>query len=356
MKILLYCFCLLSLCLPVPTARAWDSEGHMLVAEIAYNHLNPVAKAKCDALIAVSLSFSSTGTTNFITAASWADDFKTQLGTGNWHFIDLPFSLDGTSLSGVTPDSFDVVRALHLCVTNLQDPNATLTDQATSLRYLIHFVGDIQQPLHCSTEVSAAHHGGDAGGNSFTVTGWSNLHSLWDNGGGFLTDSVSRPLSNTAKNTLNTIVATIETDYPYNYLANTNLATIPNFMAWAQAGEQQAETNCYVGITNNTSPTAAYLNKAQALTEQLMAQGGHRLADLLNSLYPSNIVASLPKRIGAKVTFSWNTTPGNTYQVLWKQNLTDPVWSPLTNILAGSSSILFTDQIPQVQRFYRIAH
>jgi len=354
MKKLLLCLGLI-LCL-LPYARAWDSEGHMLVAEIAYNHLNPVAKAKCDALIAVSLSNSSTGTSNFITASSWADDFKTPLGTGIWHYIDLPFSLDGTSLSGFTPASFDVVQALHLCVTNLQDPNASLTDQATSLRYLIHFVGDIQQPLHCSTAISAAHKSGDAGGNSFPVTGWSELHALWDDGGGFLTDTVNRPLNSTAKNTLDAKVATIESDYPYNYLANTNLATIPNFMAWAQAGQGLAQTVCYVGITNNTSPTPAYLTKSINLTEQLMAQGGHRLADLINSLYPSNIVASIPTRIGPNVAFSWNATPGNTYQVLWKQNLADPTWTPLTNILAGSGTILFTDQVTQTQRFYRIVH
>ena len=77
-------------CLQHPV-QAWNAEGHMVVAQIAYNHLNPVAKARCDALIAVSLgTYSSAGTSNFVTASVWADDFKTPLGTGIWHYIDLP--------------------------------------------------------------------------------------------------------------------------------------------------------------------------------------------------------------------------------------------------------------------------
>src|ERR1039457_2898775 len=82
------------LCLARPTFP-WGQEGHIVVAEIAYNHLSPAVKAKCDALIAVPLTYSSTASTNFITAASWADDFKSQLGTGTSHYIDLPLCISG---------------------------------------------------------------------------------------------------------------------------------------------------------------------------------------------------------------------------------------------------------------------
>jgi hypothetical protein len=64
-----------SLCL-ARSALPWGQEGHMVVAQIAYNHLSPAVKTKCDALIAVSLPFASNASTNFVTAASWADDFK----------------------------------------------------------------------------------------------------------------------------------------------------------------------------------------------------------------------------------------------------------------------------------------
>jgi hypothetical protein len=335
-------------------AWGWNAEGHMVVAQIAYNHLDPAVKARCDALIAVPLSYQSSGTSNFVTAAVWADDFKSQLGTAIWHYIDLPFSLDGTPTSGVAPASFDVVRAINLCVSTLQDTNATQTDQATYLRYLLHFVGDIQQPLHCSDAVSASHPSGDAGGNSFNITGtWNNLHSLWDAGGGFLTDSLSRPLSASSQNKLNSKVSGIEADYPY--VAGS--PAIPDPMNWAQEGFGLAQTVAYVGITNGSAPTMAYTNTAQATTEQRMAMGGHRLADLLNTLFASNAPVQLAPFTTPDGGFglSWSAIPGRTYRVQWKEQLSDAVWNDWTNVTASGGSVSVSEVATQAQRFYRVA-
>src|SRR5580765_574691 len=101
-----------SFCFP-HSVLAWNAEGHMIVAQIAYNHLDPVVRAKCDALIAVPLPYGSSANNTFVTAACWADDYKSSLGTAIWHYIDLPFSLDGTPTSGVTNASFDVVQAIN---------------------------------------------------------------------------------------------------------------------------------------------------------------------------------------------------------------------------------------------------
>ena len=177
----------------------------MIVAQIAYTHLSPDVRSRSDSLIAVPVMYSSAANSNFVTAAAWADDIKSYTSAySTWHYIDLPFSLDGTSTSGVTVASFDVVQAINLEVATLQNPSASQSDQATALRFLLHFVGDIQQPLHCSTAVFASRPNGDAGGNGFYINGnWNNLHSLWDSGGGFLTDSLYRPLSASSQNTLN---------------------------------------------------------------------------------------------------------------------------------------------------------
>lgn len=344
-------------CVSFNSARAWDAEGHMVVAQIAYNHLQPGVKAKCDALIAVDLgSFSSTGTSNFVTSAAWADDFKTPLGTSIWHYIDLPFSLDGTSTSGVTVASFDVVQAINLSVTNLQNPSLTQSNLAVNLRYLIHFVGDIQQPLHCSTAVSAAHPTGDAGGNSFSLTGtWGNLHSLWDAGGGYLSDSISRPLVTSGQIILNAKAAAVEAAYPYDY--TTNLETVPNPMTWATAGMNFAKTNSYVGITSGSTPSTAYTNAASLNTMRFMAQGGHRLADILNTIFGTNAVAiKTTATTNGKVQFSWNGLLGRGYKVQWKQDLTDVSWNDLTNITGiANQPITFTEPLNQTRRYYRIS-
>jgi len=333
-------------------AIAWNAEGHMVVAQIAYNHLDPAVKAKCDALIAVPLNFVSAGTSNFVTAAVWADDFKSSLGTAIWHYIDLPFSLDGTQTSGVATASFDVVQAINLSISTLQSSTAAQTNQATSLRYLLHFAGDIQQPLHCSTAVSAAHPGGDAGGNSFSITGtWNNLHSLWDAGGGFLTDSLSRPLTAGNQTTLNAKVAAIEAAYPYN----PNFGAIPNPTDWAQEGLGLAETVAYVGINVGSTPSDAYTNTVQTTTLQRMAAGGHRLADLLTTLFATEPINLVSLAItNSSFRFSWSAIAGRTYRVQWKQQLGDATWHDLTNITASGASAACVESMAQAQRFYRV--
>jgi hypothetical protein len=330
---------------------AWNAEGHMVVAQIAYIHLDAAVKSRCDALIAVILPNASSASTNFITASCWADDFKSSIGNGTSHYIDIPFSLDGTPTNSFVPPVFDVVQALRQNIATLQSTNAVQTNLATNLRYLLHFVGDIQQPLHCSTAISASKPGGDAGGNGFSVTDWGNLHSLWDSGGGFLSDSVSRPLSAAAKTILSNKVSSIEAVYPY--IRNTG--NIPDPMTWASSGLGLAQTVSYVGITNNTSPTTNYLNTTMATAEQLMAQGGHRLADLLNTIFASNPFSlTSVTRTNGNFRFSWAANGGKIYRVQWKQQLNATAWNDLTNFTATGTSASFTETATQQQRFYRV--
>lgn len=325
----------------------------MLVSQIAYNHLTPTAKARSDALIAVPLANASAGTSNFVTAAVWADDFRSQLGTGGSHFINLPLSLDGTSTNGFTPPAFDVVKAINQSIAVLQDPTAALTNQATHLRYLLHFVGDIQQPLHCVTAMSSATPNGDAGGNGFTFSGgsWGNLHFLWDEGGGYLTNTISRPLTPSGQAILDGKVAAAETSFSYS----PNPDAIPNAMAWAQEGLALSKTNAYVGVTRNTTPSVSYLNTAQAAAGERVYLGGRRLADLLNTLFaPAPVLLASPKVANGKFTFTWTGISNTTYRVQWKQQLSDASWTTLSNMLATNSIVSFSDTAPPAQRFYQV--
>jgi len=324
----------------------------MVVSQMAYNHLTPAVKARCDALIAVPLTNASSSTSNFVTAAVWADDFKSQLGTAIWHYIDLPFSLDGTDTSGFVPASFDVVQAINLCVSNLASAATTETDKATALRYILHFVGDIQQPLHCSTAISAAHPNGDGGGNGFSLNGtYGNLHSLWDSGGGYVGVNLSRPLSTSGINTISNKVFECEAAYPYS---PTNGVQDP--MDWALEGQNLAETVCYVGITEGSTPSSTYTNTAQATTKQRLAAGGHRLADLLNTILTTNSMLLVCSRPGdGTFSLSWSAVPGLNYRVQWKPQFTNTTWVDLTNIIASSNTMVFSDAIGATQKFYRVS-
>jgi hypothetical protein len=326
----------------------------MVVAQIAYNHLDPEVKTRCDALIAVNLgTFSTEASSNFVTAAVWADEIKSFTSAYNtWHYIDIPFSLDGYPTNGFHLPAFDVVQAIRQCITTLQNPAAADTNQATALRFLIHFVGDIQQPLHCSTAISTNWHTGDLGGNNFSLTPppWNNLHSLWDAGGGYLVDSVYPPLDSNEASIITNKAAAVEAAYPYTK----TIGSIADPMNWAVEGWGLAQTVSYVGITTNSTPSAAYTNTAQATTKQRMAVGGQRLAKLLNTIFVTNAPAVVSATFtNGSFGFSWSSVSGRTYRVQWKQELSAPAWNDLTDITASTNSTSFTDPIAQQQRFYR---
>ena len=174
---------------------------------------------------------------------------------------------------------------------------------------------------------------------------------VWDAGGGYLTDPLSRPLSSASQSTLDNKVASIEAAYPYM----PNAGRIPDPMNWAQQGLELAEMVTYVGIALNTTPSGTYLNTVQATTEQRMATGGHRLADLLNTLFTTNAFNLTGFPTNDTFSFSWSTIPGRIYHVQWKGQLGDPTWNALTDITASSASASFSELPQQTQRFYQVA-
>jgi hypothetical protein len=354
MKSVFWIFCFLS-CL-LPTARAWNAEGHMVGTQIAYNHLTPSVKAQCDALIATPVVYATSINNTFVTASVWADDLKSSTNAwNNWHFINIPFSLDGTPTNGFVPGAFDVVQAIRANIAVLQNPSATQSNRAFHLRQLLHFVTDMQQPLHCTAAISGATPNGDAGGNGFGLTGgWGNLHFLWDSGGINLTNNLPRPLSIASQNLLSNKAAAIEANHPYDYAAN--VGTVADPMTWAYEGLGLAQSVCYANITRNTTPSSTYLNNASTTTDQRMAVSGQRLADLLNTILGTNAVTlTAVMHTNNNFKFSWYGLSGRNYQVQWKQNLSDPTWNNLTNIVpTANQSISFTEPLNQARRFYRV--
>jgi hypothetical protein len=125
-----------------------------------------------------------------VDAATWADDNRTlEPATGGWHFINFPLSVGGNTSSyrKYCPKGNCVVDAIvaqyHTLITTTD-----ATVKGNALRYIIHFVGDVHQPLHSLTN-------GDRGGNCFPITyygmppqederrNWRpNLHAIWDDG------------------------------------------------------------------------------------------------------------------------------------------------------------------------------
>jgi len=178
---------LLALLAPAPAAIAWGPEGHRMVGEIASRHLDPKTSAqvlellKDDRLADGELS----GRRTLGEVASWADEIREydpKRPGRRLHFDDIPLC--------ETPDysrycrngqcaSAQIDRQLRI----LGDGSARLAQRNRALKWVVHLVGDIHQPLH-----AADRH--DRGGNTVQVSffgqrdnppyGSLNLHAVWD--------------------------------------------------------------------------------------------------------------------------------------------------------------------------------
>jgi hypothetical protein len=165
---------------------AWGREGHAIIAAIAENELTPLAWAQVDLILADDLDASGEPShrKTLTEIASWADEIRaTPQGhsTAPWHYEDDPVC--GTPIAqNVCPHGQCIGTALPAQLAILADRHAAPRARDEALKWVVHLVGDLHQPLH------AADHD-DHGGNQVRVTWFGqtsagpyplNLHSVWD--------------------------------------------------------------------------------------------------------------------------------------------------------------------------------
>jgi hypothetical protein len=147
----------------------WGPEGHDLVARIAEAQLTPAARAKVAELLGPNVTMAS--------IASWADSVRRQRSdTGPWHYIDIPIDKPHMDMARDCPKGDCVIAAIAAQRKVMMDPAADPVKRREALMFVIHFVGDMHQPLHCSDNK-------DKGGNDVRTVfndRNSNLHSVWD--------------------------------------------------------------------------------------------------------------------------------------------------------------------------------
>jgi hypothetical protein len=275
-------------------SMGWGAGGHMMVAKIAFDRLNPHAKAQAQMLLAIPINPAgiTSHSKDFVNAAHWADDLRPVPEFDSFkelHFIDTGFSTDGTPLPELpTPN---IVTALEEQV-NILRTSSNKAAQAQALRFIIHFVGDIHQPLHCATRVDSAHPEGDRGGNLVRIkvvgangqTKQTNLHSYWDGGLGSFPPSGANfappPLSSIPAAVAKAKAGNPDTDPALK------LDDPTNYQAWADESFELAKTVTYKGIANGGTASAAYNTKGIKTARKRVAWGGYRLAALLNSIWP----------------------------------------------------------------------
>jgi hypothetical protein len=305
-------FCLLN----SPRASAWGCEGHQTVALIAKQNLSPHALAMVTQILhdnpidpALDRYCKPVATDPMEDAATWADDYRSvNSSTAGWHFIDIPRgAAKGTFVC--EPAGSCITLQLAAQIKILQTPGSDPTAQANALRFIIHFAGDIHQPLHCTTN-------NDRGANCVPVTFFGqapketdttaesytlNLHGIWDSQ---LVERIA-----TGK-TVDEFAAALNTKYQSQFV--TWQAAGINFDDWAWESHEDAESESYGKLSkkipieaplpvttcadaNHVSTrmlkkkekvAASYQAHVAPTIQEQLAKAGFRLSMILNQIWP----------------------------------------------------------------------
>jgi hypothetical protein len=146
----------------------WGQNGHRITGEIAESHLSRKAKKAVDKILkGQSLAFVST----------YADEIKSDKKYRkyySWHYINM--DLEDTYATAKKNPKGDLVTGINACIAILKNPKSTEEEKAFHLKMLVHFLGDLHQPMHIGRRE-------DKGGNTIQVQWFgkgTNLHAVWD--------------------------------------------------------------------------------------------------------------------------------------------------------------------------------
>jgi len=295
-------------------ASAWWCEGHEVIALIAKNHLTPAALAGVTALLQsqpigpeVRRFCQNRPDDLMADASTWADDVKKAEQTGTWHYMDIPLGQKHGEIEqwckpvGPQDNGKDrtgcILSALRYNLNILHNDKESDAERAKALRYLIHLVGDLHQPLHTTAN-------NDQGGNCTAIQFFSdakitNLHSVWD-GMIFNRDMVPQGAS------LPEVAGTLDRKFESKLHHWTKQGI--SFDKWAMESHELAQKYVYgkllpkvvaepfnpdVRCKNHSDESlalhlqinAAYQEEAAPIVEEQIAKAGYRLAEVLNQVW-----------------------------------------------------------------------
>jgi nuclease S1 len=169
-KLLLITTALVLLC---AQSWAWGREGHRIIAAVAEDHLDETTKVMIQSLI---------GNNHLYSIAPWADDIrKERPETKGWHYVNIPLGSKYDAARDCALPQSCVVAKINDFVKVLTDKKASPDQRSEALKFIVHFVGDVHQPMHTVKEA--------AGGNGVHVQFLTstrcgpydcNLHAVWD--------------------------------------------------------------------------------------------------------------------------------------------------------------------------------
>ena len=289
---------------------AWWDTGHMLVAAVALKSL-PKAQVEEASLLLDIYKEAYPAASTFVSASHWADDIKRNhdaYAFSGWHFIDFPYpSRDACSQD--TVEKQNIVFALESLRNTLKKTASPAWSRAFALRFIIHLIGDMHQPLHTVSRCSPNHPKGDAGGNLFKLSGtYNNLHKLWDAMGGQYADSIAKlcpygewetceKQESEREAAVISEAASLIEEFPRESFANETFGPGPEdawgkdiLMSWARSSYAVVSSNprVYGDVTENAEPSEDYVKFVKATTRRRVVLGGYRLGRFLSENMPQS--------------------------------------------------------------------
>jgi hypothetical protein len=243
----------IAMSLLVTNVFGWGTQGHQVIAGIAAAQLTPKAKKEVDQLLAPE-----PGAT-LASISTWADEHRNP-STAPWHYVNFPRNSCTYDRQRDCPDGHCVVEAINkqLNVLSSSQPDEK---RLVALKYVVHLVGDVHQPLHAGYQ-------DDRGGNTYQLQAFmrgSNLHALWDTG-------LIRNLNE-------------ETEALVNRLRASPLRSTADDLNVIHAAEESCRIVGTAGFYPERKVGADYIERFTPIMEQRLALAGARLAEILNSAF-----------------------------------------------------------------------
>jgi hypothetical protein len=158
---------------PHGPAFAWGADGHAIVGLVADRFLTEAARGRVERLLEGERQLPRT----LAGVSGWADDVRPRRPeTRPWHYVNIDIRAPGYDAPRDCPKGDCIVAQVKKFAVQLADDALLPPVRLEALKFLIHFVGDLHQPLHAGDN-------GDQGGNAVEVVfrdGGSNLHRVWD--------------------------------------------------------------------------------------------------------------------------------------------------------------------------------
>jgi hypothetical protein len=263
-------------------AQAWGPNGHAIVTDLAERHLSPGASQQVRALLALEEE------TTLDEVTSWADAYRpSHRETGPWHFVDIPLAApafdDSRDCAGGNCVVDRIVSFSHV----LADKTETPAKRLQALKFIVHFVADVHQPLHCEDN-------GDRGGNDVHVSFYgtsTNLHSVWDDRllehatrlrtlmPGYRIDRMA------AQAVADRLNAGISGDEATQWAPSGMISDLQeSVVGWANESHRLAQ-DAYAARGESTELGNSYENREWPVVKGQLERAGIRLAELLNEVF-----------------------------------------------------------------------